>query len=161
MYKKVILIIRDGWGYRNETLGNTIKKSRTPVNDQLIKKYPNTLLKASGIAVGLPKSYQGNSEVGHLTIGSGRIVDQSLVRINQSIKSGDFFKKKEFLEAINNCKKKKSKLHIVGLLQKEGVHSHIDYLYALLKLCKKENFFSIYLHLITDGRDSPRNRGKK
>jgi len=160
MNEKVVLIIRDGWGHRNEVSGNTIKKSKTPINDNLIKNYPNILLKASGLAVGLPKGYQGNSEVGHLTIGSGRIVDQSLVRINKSIKNGDFFKKKEFLESINNCKKNNSNLHIVGLLQKEGVHAHIDHLKALLKLCKKEKFFNIYLHIITDGRDAPPTQGR-
>ncbi len=161
MLNKVLLIIRDGWGYREDEYLNAIFTANTPVNDVLIKKYPWTLLEASGEAVGLPKGYQGNSEVGHLTIGSGRVVDQNLKLINESIKDGSFFKKKEFLDAINNCKEKGSDLHIIGLLQKEGVHAHIDHLYALLDLCKREGIKNVYIHIITDGRDSPVNKSKE
>ncbi len=153
--KKVILIIRDGWGYRKSCKNNAICNASTPNTDKLMKKYPNILLNASNGAVGLPPKYQGNSEVGHMTIGSGRIILQSLPRINESIKSGKFFKIPEFLEAIKNCKKNSSSLHIIGLLQSEGVHAHKDHLYALLELCKKQKFSDVNIHVITDGRDAP------
>ena len=158
---KVILIIRDGWGYRKEKHFNIIYSARTPFNDKLEKEYPYTILKASGEAVGLPLSYQGNSEVGHMTIGAGRIIEQSLVKINKSIKDKTFFKKGEFLDAIKNCKKNRRGLHLMGLLQKEGVHSHINHLFALLDLCKKEKLKKVYIHVITDGRDAPVKNGKK
>lgn len=155
--KKVILIIRDGWGYRNLKKGNRIKEAKIPNTDFLMKNYPNCLLNASGEAVGLPKGYQGNSEVGHLTIGSGRIINQSLTRINTSIKDKSFFKNKELINTINNCKKNNSSLHLIGLLQTQGVHSHINHLYAILKLCKINNFKRVIIHVITDGRDAPVN----
>ncbi len=157
---KVVLIIRDGWGYRKSRKKNAIAEAKTSVDDELKKKYPYTLLAASGKAVGLPDGYQGNSEVGHLTIGSGRIMEQSLERINKSIKDESFFKKKELLGAIRNSKKNNSRLHIIGLLQKEGVHAHMDHLFALLRLCKKEKFNNVFIHTITDGRDAPVKRGK-
>ena len=153
--QKVILIIRDGWGYRKDCNLNSICETQTPITDNLMKIYPNTLLNASGEAVGLPKGYQGNSEVGHMTIGSGRIMFQSLPKINQAIESGEFFKNKEFVGAINNCKQNNSHLHLIGLLQSEGVHAHEDHLFALLDLCKQENFNEVYIHVITDGRDAP------
>ncbi len=158
--QKVILIIRDGWGFRKEKKFNAVLESKTPIDDKLRKKYPNVILKAAENAVGLPKGYQGNSEVGHLTIGSGRIINQSLARINESIKNKSFFNKKELLDAIRNCKKNKSHLHLMGLLQKEGVHAHIEHLFALLELCKKENFKDVFVHVFTDGRDSPPRKGK-
>jgi 2,3-bisphosphoglycerate-independent phosphoglycerate mutase len=120
-----------------------------------MKNYPNTLLNASGEAVGLPKGFQGNSEVGHLTIGSGRIIQQSLTRINKSIEDKSFFTNPEFLEAIKNAKKNKTSLHLIGLFQTEGVHAHLNHLQALLKLCEQEKFFDVKIHAITDGRDSP------
>lgn len=153
--KKVILIIRDGWGYRKEKVKNAIAETKTPYTDKLMKEYPNTLIHASGEYVGLPEGYQGNSEVGHMTIGSGRIFYQSLAKINKLIETKEFFNIKEFLDAINNCKKYKTHLHIIGLIQTEGVHSHIEHLFALLKLCKQENFKEVYIHALTDGRDSP------
>ncbi|MDA3815116.1 MAG: 2,3-bisphosphoglycerate-independent phosphoglycerate mutase, partial [Patescibacteria group bacterium] len=158
--EKVILVIRDGWGYREDNSFNAILKAETLVDDKLRKEYPWTILKASGGAVGLPDNYQGNSEVGHLTIGSGQIIEQSLVRVNKSIEDGSFFEKKELLDAIENCKKNNSFLHIAGLLQKEGVHSHMSHLFALLEICKKENFKDVFVHIITDGRDAPVNMGK-
>jgi 2,3-bisphosphoglycerate-independent phosphoglycerate mutase len=120
-----------------------------------MKQYPNVLLKASGEAVGLPKGYQGNSEVGHMTIGSGRIIDESLTRINKAIKNGSFFRIPELIGAIKNCRRNKSKLHIMGLLQTEGVHAHIDHLFALLDLCRKQKFRDVLIHVFTDGRDAP------
>jgi 2,3-bisphosphoglycerate-independent phosphoglycerate mutase len=153
--QKVILVIRDGWGYRKNCKNNAICQTPTPITDNLMKNHPHTLINASGKAVGLPKNYQGNSEVGHMTIGSGRIILQSLSRINKSIKSKEFFNNQEFLAAINNCKENKSKLHLIGLLQSEGVHSHEKHLFALLDLCKQQDFKDVYIHVITDGRDSP------
>ncbi len=150
----VILVIRDGWGYRRSSRYNAIAQTATPNTDKLMKECPHTLLKASGEAVGLPKGYQGNSEVGHMTIGSGRIIFQPMERINHAMKTREFFRISEFLDAIANCKKNNSKLHIIGLLQTEGVHSHINHLFALLELCKMQDFNNIYVHVITDGRDS-------
>ncbi|HKL23420.1 MAG TPA: 2,3-bisphosphoglycerate-independent phosphoglycerate mutase [Candidatus Nanoarchaeia archaeon] len=159
--KKVMLVIRDGWGYKKSKKDNALANSKTPYTDFLMKEYPNILLEAHDGAVGLPKKYQGNSEVGHMTLGSGRIIEQSLIRINKSIKNKSFFKNKTFLDAISNAKQKKSKLHIIGLIQEEGVHAHLDHLFALLDLSKQENFYDVILHLITDGRDSPVNKGIK
>jgi len=161
MEKRVILIIKDGWGYRKEKKENAIAQANTRNNDFFIKKYPNTLLKCSGDAVGLPRGYQGNSEVGHMTLGAGRIIFQSLERINSSIRTGEFFKIPEFLEAIENCKKNNTSLHLIGLLQKQGVHSHLNHLFALIDLCVKSNFKDVCIHAITDGRDAPKNEGKK
>jgi len=153
--EKVILVIRDGWGYRKETEFNMIANTPTPNTDKLMKNYPSTLLKCSGESVGLPKGYQGNSEVGHMTIGSGRILFQSLERINFAINSGEFFKNKAFVSAIENVQKNKSTLHLIGLIQEEGVHSHLDHLLALLELCKKNKVTNVKIHVITDGRDAP------
>lgn len=150
----VILIIRDGWGYKKDKKDNIIALAKTPNDDYFKSNYPNNLLDASGRAVGLPKGYQGNSEVGHLTIGSGRIIFQSLERINESIKNKSFFKNRSFLKAIENCKKNKTNLHLLGLIQDQGVHSHINHLFSLLDLCKKQNFKNVLIHVITDGRDA-------
>ena len=155
MKRKVILVIRDGWGYRASHDQNALFEVPTPNTDRITKEFPNVLLDASGTAVGLPEGYQGNSEVGHMTIGSGRIIFQSLERINKSINDGDFFNIKEFISAIDNCKKNNSRLHLMGLLQIEGVHSHINHLFALLELCKRQSFNNVVIHVITDGRDSP------
>lgn len=159
--EKAILIIRDGWGYRKEKYKNAIKTANTPFDDNLLKSNLSFTLFASGSAVGLPKGFQGNSEVGHITIGAGRVIEQSLVKINNSIKDKSFFKKKELLEAAKNYHKHKTNFHIIGLIQREGVHSHINYLFALLDFCKKENIKNVYLHIITDGRDSPVNQSIK
>jgi len=153
--KQVVLIIRDGWGYRAGKKNNTIALGKTPNTDKLMKNYPHILLDASGEAVGLPKGFQGNSEVGHITIGAGRVIPQFLTRINQSIDDKTFFHNEAFLGTIQNCKKYKTKLHLIGLLQTEGVHSHMDHLFAFLDLCKKEQFYNVYIHIITDGRDAP------
>ncbi len=157
MHKPIVLIIRDGWGYRRESEFNATILGENPFTKELMNTYPNTLLDASGEAVGLPKGYQGNSEVGHMTIGAGRIFFQSLPRINAAIDSGEFFMNEVLLGAIGNCKKNGTALHILGLLQKEGVHAHMDHCLALLRLCKKENFKNVILHVISDGRDAPVN----
>ncbi len=155
--RKVILVIRDGWGHRDDPTDNAIAEAHPPNTERLLAEYPHTLIKTSGEDVGLPAGYQGNSEVGHMTIGSGRIIFQSLERINASIKDKSFFKLREFNDAINNCKRHKTHLHLIGLLQVEGVHSHIDHLFALLDLCRDKEFHDVYIHAITDGRDSPVN----
>jgi 2,3-bisphosphoglycerate-independent phosphoglycerate mutase len=160
MKNKVILVIRDGWGYRKNHKNNAIYQN-APFTEQLMKKYPNTLLKAAGTAVGLPKGYQGNSEVGHITIGSGRIMFQPFQRINKAIQNKEFFKNKSLIDSINNCKKHKSTMHVMGILQSEGVHGHEDHLYALLDLCQKENFKDVNIHIFTDGRDAPVNNAIK
>lgn len=161
MKKRVLLVVRDGWGYRKSGYKNAIRAANTPNADRLMKECPNTLLKASGEAVGLPEGYQGNSEVGHMTMGAGRVIEQSLTRINKAIKDGSFFRKKVFLDAINNCKKHNISLHIMGLLQVEGIHSHIDHLFALLDLCKRQKFHDVLIHAFTDGRDAPVHDGVK
>jgi len=152
--KPVVILIRDGWGYRKDKKLNAIAQGNAKHTKQLMKRYPNIRIHASGEAVGLPKGFQGNSEVGHLTIGSGRIPVQPMVRIDRSINSGRFFRNKAFLSAIKNCKKHGSRLHLMGLLQTEGVHSKKNHLYALLKLCKKKSVKPL-LHIFTDGRDAP------
>lgn len=156
----VVLIIRDGWGYRRSSKSNAIKSNPTPNTDKLSEKYPHILLDASGGAVGLPDGYMGNSEVGHLTIGSGRIINQSLVRINKSIDDGGFFSNNSFLKAIENCKNNDSTMHLVGLIQKEGVHSLSSHLFSLLDMCKENGLFKVCVHAITDGRDAPPTAGK-
>lgn len=151
----VIFVIRDGWGFNKKTKLNAIAQANIPNTKELEKKYPTALLDCSGEAVGLIKGYQGNSEVGHMTIGSGRIIFQSLIRINKAIKDKSFFEIPEFLEAIDNCKRNNSALHIIGLLQIQAVHSYLNHLFALLDLCKKQKFKNVLIHAITDGRDAP------
>ena len=157
--KKVLLCIMDGVGISDSTKGNALKNANTKTLDKLFKTYPNTLLHASGEFVGLPEGQMGNSEVGHQTIGSGRVIYQSLEKINKSIKDGNFYQNKEFLEAIEHAKKNNSKLHLIGLLSDGGIHSHINHLLALLELCKKEEFNNVYIHIITDGRDTSPDSG--
>jgi len=151
------LVIRDGWWYRKSCENNAICQWDTFFTDKLMKNYPNTLLDASGEAVGLPKWFMWNSEVWHMTIWSGRVSFQSLVRINKSIEEWEFFKNKNLLEIVNNCKKSKSFLHLMWLLQVQWVHSHIDHLFAILDFCKRCNFENVLIHIITDWRDSPVN----
>jgi len=159
--QKVLLLILDGFGYRKEKKANAIASAKTPVFDQLWKRYPHTLLKASGEAVGLPEGVIGNSEVGHLTLGAGRITDTDLVRINDAIKNGSFFRDRALLEAIKHSKKNKTKLHLMGLLSDSGVHAHIDHLFALLELAKQHGIKEVYVHAFLDGRDSAPNSAEK
>ena len=153
MSNKVVLCIMDGFGIRKETYGNAIKKAHTPNLDYLFKKYPNILLDASGELVGLPDGQMGNSEVGHMNIGAGRIVYQSLTLLNKKIKDGSFFSNDKLLSAIDVVKRNNSILHLFCLLSDGGVHSHIDHLLAMMDMCKKENVKDVYLHLFLDGRD--------
>ena len=152
--KKVLLCVLDGVGIEKEEKGNAFKNSSTPNIDKLIKEYPNTKINASGTYVGLPDGQMGNSEVGHLTIGAGRIIYQALELINRSIRDNTFYSNEALLSAINHAKENNSKLHLLGLLSDGGVHSHIEHIKAVLKLCKKENFNNVYIHVFTDGRDT-------
>ncbi len=158
---KILLLILDGWGYRKEKKGNAVALAKTPVLDSLWKKYPHTLLNASGKAVGLPSGFMGNSEVGHLTLGAGRIIESDLVRINKAISNKSFFHDKALLEAIHHCKKNNRKLHLMGLLSNAGVHSHINHLFALLELAQKNGITEVYVHAFLDGRDTPPKSAKK
>jgi len=156
----ISLIILDGFGINPREDGNAIKAANKPNLDSYFSKYPNTIIHTSGMDVGLPKGQMGNSEVGHTNIGAGRIVYQELTRITKSIEDGDFFEKKEFLEAIEKCKKNNSKLHLFGLLSDGGVHSHNTHLYALVELAKKQNLKEVFVHCFFDGRDVPPNSAK-
>ena len=151
--RKVLLVIFDGFGEAPSGSGNAITLANTPNLDKLRAKYPLGILQASGEAVGLVPNTMGGSEVGQFTIGAGRIVPQFLSAINNSIKDGSFFQKTQLLNAINHAKKKGKKLHILGMISDEGVHAHIDHLFALLELAKKEGLRDVYIHCITDGRD--------
>lgn len=158
--KLVMLAILDGWGINENDEGNAVRIAKTPNLDAIMKQYPNTKVKTSGLDVGLPEGQMGNSEVGHTNIGAGRIVYQELTRITKSIQDGDFFEKKEFLDAIKYCKKQNSDLHLYGLLSDGGVHSHNTHLYALLELCKREDFKDVFIHCFLDGRDTPPASGE-
>ena len=153
--KLTMLMILDGFGKNENKNGNAVALAKTPNIDELMKKYPNTELNASGLNVGLPEGQMGNSEVGHTNIGAGRIVYQELTRITKSIEDGEFFSIAEFAEAIENCKKNNSNLHVLGLLSDGGVHSHIRHLYAILELAKRKDFENVYIHCFLDGRDTP------
>ena len=157
--KKVLLCIMDGIGIRESKKGNAYINANTKTLDKLIKEYPNVKLNASGTYVGLPKGQMGNSETGHSTIGSGRIIYQSLEKINKSIEDKSFFQNPELLNAINHAKKNNSKLHLIGLLSDGGIHSHISHLFNLLDLCNQENFHNVYIHIVTDGRDTAPDSG--
>ena len=137
MKNKAILIIIDGYGHGKKYKWNAVTNAKTPMLKKIKKDYPMSLLKASGKAVGLPQGFQGGSEVGHFTIGAGQVVLQSLEEINNEIKNKKFFKKKEFKRALKNVKKKKSKLHLIGMISDQGVHSDYRHLFELLKLAKK------------------------
>ncbi len=151
--KPVALIIMDGFGYNHSSYGNAIRAAKTPNLDRLLANYPHTLIGASGMDVGLPDGQMGNSEVGHTNIGAGRIVYQELTRITKSIREGDFFEKEAFVNAVENCKKNDSALHLFGLLSDGGVHSHNRHLYGLLELAKKAGLTKVYVHCFMDGRD--------
>lgn len=148
-----VLLILDGYGLSPESKGNSIKTANTESMDKLFITYPSTSLHASGINVGLPEGQMGNSEVGHLNIGTGRIIYQELTRITKAIEDGDFFNNEGLLEGIDNCLKNNSDLHVMGLLSDGGVHSHINHLKAILKLAKDKNVRDTYVHVFTDGRD--------
>lgn len=157
----VTLIILDGFGLSKKKLGNAIAAAGTPHLDKLKKMYPYTTLSASGQSVGLPKGQMGNSEVGHLTLGSGRVILQDLEKINAEIKNGKFFENKALLKAIEYAKKNNSSLHLMGLLSDGGVHSHINHLFAIIDMAKTAGLEKVYIHAFLDGRDTPFNSGKR
>lgn len=153
------LMILDGFGCREETEGNAIKADGAKNISALWHKYPHAKIAASGMDVGLPMGQMGNSEVGHLNIGAGRIVYQEFTRISKSIADGDFFTNKAFLSAIENCLKNETDLHLLGLCSDGGVHSHLEHLYALLELCRDKGLDRVYIHCFMDGRDVPPKSG--
>ena len=152
--KPVALIIMDGFGYNADDYGNAITAAKTPNIDKYMQG-PNTLIGASGLDVGLPDGQMGNSEVGHTNIGAGRIVYQMLVKISKDIKDGTFFNNKTLQAAMDNCKEKNSALHLMGLLSPGGVHSHMEHLYGLVEMAKKNDLDKVYIHAFLDGRDVP------
>lgn len=158
--KTTVLMILDGFGLSDKVEGNAIKLADTPNLDKIMKEYPSVKGNASGLFVGLPDGQMGNSEVGHLNMGAGRIVYQELTRITKSINDGDFFQNKALLSAIENVKERNSSLHIMGLLSDGGVHSHNEHLYGLLKLAKVNNVEKVYIHCFLDGRDTSPTSGK-
>ncbi|MDP1845967.1 MAG: 2,3-bisphosphoglycerate-independent phosphoglycerate mutase [Candidatus Moranbacteria bacterium] len=161
MAKPTFLIVLDGWGINPSFEGNAIAQANTPTIDKLQRFYPQALLQASGISVGLPWGEVGNSEVGHLTLGAGRVIYQSLPRITLSIQNGSFFKNDALNAAIENVQKNKSALHLMGLASNGGVHSSLNHLYALLELTKNHKLEKVFLHLFLDGRDAPPQSGIK
>lgn len=158
--KPVVLMILDGYGLNENSKGNAVAEAKTPIIDKLMKEYPFVGGNASGMAVGLPEGQMGNSEVGHLNMGAGRIVYQELTRITKEIQDGTFFENPTLLMAIHNCKQNNSALHLMGLLSDGGVHSHNTHLYGLLELAKRNNLEKVYVHCFLDGRDTPPASGK-
>ena len=158
--KPTVLMILDGFGLNDKTEGNAIAQAETPTIDRLMKEYPFVNGYASGLAVGLPDGQMGNSEVGHLNMGAGRIVYQELTRITKEIEDGSFFQNPELLKAVENVKKNGSNLHFYGLLSDGGVHSHNTHLYGLLELAKREGVENVYVHCFLDGRDTSPTSGK-
>ncbi len=158
--RPVALLILDGFGVNNETVGNAIKAAKTPNLDNYVANYPNTLVRTSGMDVGLPDGQMGNSEVGHTNIGAGRIVYQELTRITKSIREGDFFQNPALIQAIENAKSNNTALHLFGLVSDGGVHSHNTHLYALVELAKKSGLNNVFIHAFFDGRDVPPDSAK-
>lgn len=154
-------MILDGYGLNDKQTGNAIAEANTPVMDRLMKEYPFVKGQASGMAVGLPDGQMGNSEVGHLNMGAGRIVYQELTRITKEISDGTFFTNPALLDAVENCKKNDSALHFFGLVSDGGVHSHITHIYGLLELAKRNGLSKVYVHCFLDGRDTPPSSGKE
>ena len=159
--KPTVLMIMDGYGLNDKVEGNAVAQAKTPVVDQLMKDYPFVKGNASGLAVGLPDGQMGNSEVGHLNMGAGRIVYQDLTKITKAIQDGDFFENKALLSACENVKEHDSSLHLMGLMSDGGVHSHIEHVFGLLELAKRQGIKNVYVHCFLDGRDTPPASGKE
>ena len=159
--KPTVLMILDGYGMRDTCEHNAVCEAKTPIMDQLMSQCPFVRGNASGLAVGLPDGQMGNSEVGHLNMGAGRIVYQELTRITKSIEDGDFFENPEFLAAADTCKKNDSALHLFGLVSDGGVHSHLTHLFGLLEFEKRQGLKKVYVHCFLDGRDTPPTSGKE
>ena len=158
--KKVLLIVMDGWGINPSREANATFIAKTPNLDRLTSEYPTTKLNASGLSVGLPEGQMGNSEVGHLTLGAGRVILQELTRIDRAIETGEFFENRELRETISLVKEKGTSLHLMGLLSDGGVHSHINHLRAILTMAKRGGLKEVYVHAFMDGRDTPPRSGK-
>src|SRR5438270_8811240 len=152
--KPLVLVILDGWGYRAETNANAIALARKPTYDRLLREYPNTLIHTSGKFVGLPEGQMGNSEVGHLNIGAGRIVHMDITRIDLMIQNGDFFTNPTLLSAMKRARSGGRRLHLFGLVSDGGVHSQQAHLYALLRMAKQNGVDRVFVHAFTDGRDT-------
>ena len=159
--KPTVLMILDGYGLNDKEKGNAVAEGKTPVMDKLMAEYPFVKGYASGMAVGLPDGQMGNSEVGHLNMGAGRIVYQDLTKITKAIQDGDFFENKALIAACENVKSNDSALHLMGLMSDGGVHSHIEHVFGLLELAKKQGIEKVYVHCFLDGRDTPPASGKE
>jgi 2,3-bisphosphoglycerate-independent phosphoglycerate mutase len=157
--KRTVLVVLDGFGERAASDGNAIRLARTPSFDALYREYPHTLINTSGLAVGLPDGQMGNSEVGHMNMGSGRIVYQELTRINKSISDGDFFENRALCNAIDKAKAGNRALHLLGLTSPGGVHSSLEHAYAIVELAKRRGLDEVYWHAFLDGRDTPPKSG--
>src|SRR6476660_5703614 len=155
--KPLVLVILDGWGYRAEREANAIALARKPTYDRLLREYPNTLIHTSGPFVGLPEGQMGNSEVGHLNIGAGRIILMDIMRIDMQIAMGEFFRNQVLLDCMHHARS--HHLHLLGLCSDGGVHSQLNHLYALLKMAKQEGVREVFVHCFTDGRDTPPQSG--
>jgi len=154
-----VLVVLDGWGFSSDSFGNAIAEARTPEMDALVRRWPNTLVAASGEAVGLLRGQQGNSEVGHLTIGAGRVVHQALSRINRAIADGSFFDNVALCDAVDRAKARGARLHCLGLVSPGGVHSHQEHAVAIAELAKRRGLDDVWFHAFTDGRDEPPTSG--
>src|SRR4051812_23091912 len=152
--KPLVLAILDGWGYAPPSKANAISLARKPVYDRMLRQYPNTLIHTSGRFVGLPDGQMGNSEVGHLNMGAGRIVYMDITKIDLMIENGEFFSNKVLLDGMTHAKQDGRRLHIFGLLSDGGVHSHQRHLYALLKMSKQQGLERVLVHCFMDGRDT-------
>ncbi len=159
--KPTVLMILDGYGLNDTTKGNAVAEGKTPVMDKLMAEYPFVKGNASGMAVGLPEGQMGNSEVGHLNMGAGRIIYQELTKITKAIEDGDFFENQALLAACKNAKENNTALHMMGLVSDGGVHSHNGHIYGLLELAKRQGVEKVYVHCFLDGRDTPPASGKE
>ena len=159
--RRVLLVVRDGWGYTEEMTGNAVRMAQTPVDDELMETRPWVLLKCTGNSVGVPEGTQGGSEPGHLTMGAGRVVWQPLAVINRSIEDGTFFSNPAFVEAVEHCRRNNGKLHLMGLLSDQGIHGTTSHLYALLELARREGLDDVFIHCFLDGRDAPERSARK
>ena len=155
--RPLILTILDGWGFSPNVEGNAIAAARKPTYDSLLREYPNTMIRTSGPAVGLPEGQMGNSEVGHLNIGAGRIIYMDVTRIDKMIAAGEFFRNPVLLDAMRHARA--NRLHLMGLCSDGGVHSLLTHMYALLKLAKQESVQQVFVHCFMDGRDTPPESG--
>src|SRR3989337_3527064 len=158
--RPLILIVLDGWGINQRKEGNAQALARMPFVEKIVREFPQSRLETSGLSVGLPEGQMGNSEVGHLTMGAGRVVYQELTRIDRAIETGEFFKNKPLLDSSSAIKKHRGSLHLMGLVSDGGVHSHINHLFALLDMAKQNGLEQVFIHAFLDGRDTPPTSGR-